>query len=116
MALVPPVIDAPAKGVLRARWGPLASGDWGGDFHIRRSTAVTVDIELGGTFGDGSIAIRLKGRDDDPTYGYTVGAFTSHQLISITENISGRGCDSIHPTVSGTTASNLYVTAIAKFS
>lgn len=119
MPLVVPVIDSPSKRTLRARWGPLNSGDWGGDFVIGHSKSVSVSVEVptgGGTFGDGAVTIRGKARMDDPTYGHPVGGpFTGHTVFTVSDYIGNRAVYSLHPTVSGTTATGLYVTAIAKY-
>lgn len=119
MPLVTPIIDSPGKRLLRARWGPLNSGDWGGDFVIGHAKSVTVSVEFptgGGTFGDGAITLRGKARIDDPTYGASVGGpFTSHTIHTVSDHISNRAVYSLHPTVSGTTATGLYVTAVAKY-
>lgn len=119
MPLVEPVIDSPSKRTLRARWGPLSSNDWGGDFVIGHAKSVTVSVELptgSGTFGDGAVTIRGKARVDDPVYGHPLaGSFTSHSVLAVSDHISNRAVYSLHPTVSGTTATGLYVTAVAKY-
>lgn len=115
MPLVTPIIDAPAKGVRRARWGPMASGDWGGPFHIANATAVSVCIEHATTFGDATVTIRGRVNDYDPDYGHSMGTATSHSVLTVADAIGGRSVASIHPTVSGTTGTNLFITAWAKF-
>lgn len=117
MARIDPVIDAPAKGVRRARWGPMngATSDYGGPFHLMNARAVSVVVEFGGNFGtSGSVAIRGKVRDEDPDVGHSMGSFTSYGVLTLSDAIANRGVNSIHPTVIND-ASNIYVTAVAKY-
>lgn len=115
MPLVTPIIDAPAKGVRRARWGPMGSGDWGGPFHIQNAKSVAVCVEHATTFGDAVVSIRGKVNDFDPDYGHVIATAASHALITVSDAVSNRAVASVHPTVSGTTGTNLFVTAWAKF-
>lgn len=92
-----------------------ATNDYGGPFHIWNADSVTVVVEFGGNFGtSGSVTIRGKVTENDPTFGSAIAALTSYGVVTVSGHISNRNYVSIHPTVIND-ASNIHVTAVAKY-